>query len=206
MATVNYSKNCAQCHALYFDPLVDAQVPHDTPDVIHAFVTQALQRYIASHPGQVGRADPVRGRIPVNFPASMRPVRNATEWVTERTAVAERLLWSKTCAECHTIEARGGALPRVAASSVAKQWMPRARFDHRPHRMAACTSCHAAATSKSASDVLMPSIVSCQACHAASISGASGSGGSGGAESRCFECHDYHDWRGQDESHRRQAR
>jgi predicted CXXCH cytochrome family protein len=204
MTTVNYAKNCAPCHALYFDPLVDVPVPHDTPEVVHAFVTRTLQRYIASHPAQIGRPDPVRGRIPVNFPAPMRAVRNAAEWTAERTAAAERLLWSKTCAECHTmVDARNGSLPRVAASNVATLWMPRARFDHRPHRMTACAACHAAATSRSATDVLMPSIATCRQCHATSTS--TSDGGTGGAESRCFECHDYHDWRSQDESHRRQA-
>jgi predicted CXXCH cytochrome family protein len=62
--------------------------------------------------------------------------------------------------------------------------MPHARFDHRAHQLATCTSCHAAATSRETSDVLMPSIGVCQQCHKKSD----------GAEARCFECHAYHDW------------
>jgi len=62
--------------------------------------------------------------------------------------------------------------------------MPHARFDHRAHQLATCTSCHAATTSRETSDVLMPSIATCQACHTPRT----------GAEARCFECHGYHDW------------
>jgi len=197
MGPVTYAKNCASCHALYFDPLIDAVAPHDAPEKVHAMVVQSLRQFVATNPGQIGRPDPVRGRIAVNFPEPMRPVRNAAEWVEARTATVERLLWSKTCAECHTLEVRRAglvrrpglasqdpALPRVVPTNVRVRWMPHARFDHRPHQMASCVSCHAAQTSRETSDVLMPSIATCQQCHTPTR----------GAESRCFECHEYHDW------------
>lgn len=185
MAPVTFEKNCASCHPLFFDPLIDAMVPHDSPDKVHAFVTQSLREFIAGNPGQIGRPDPVRGRIPVNFPEPMRSVRNAADWVEARTASVERLLWSKTCAECHTIEGGRGALPRVVPTNIPTTWMPRARFDHAAHRLTNCTTCHAAETSRQTADVLMPSIATCQQCHKPSR----------GAESRCFECHEYHDWK-----------
>ncbi|HEY3045274.1 MAG TPA: hypothetical protein VGJ39_14680 [Vicinamibacterales bacterium] len=184
MAPVTYAAACASCHPLYFDPLIDAVAPHDTPDNVHAFVVQSLQRFIAGRPDQIGRVEPARGRIPVSFPTPMRPVRTAGAWTAERTAMAERLLWSKTCAECHTLESPAAALPRVVPTNIAKTWMPHARFDHRAHQLATCTSCHAASTSRDTSDVLMPSIATCQQCHKPSR----------GAEARCFECHAYHDW------------
>ena len=126
----------------------------------------------------------MRGRIPVNFPEPMRPVRNAADWVEARTGSVERLLWSKTCAECHTI-VEDPALPQIAPTNIPTGWMPRARFDHAAHQLTSCTSCHAATTSRLTSDVLMPSIETCQQCHKPSR----------GAESRCFECHEYHDWK-----------
>src|SRR5206468_10094744 len=76
------------------------------------------------------------------------------------------------------------ALPRVVPTNIAKAWMPHARFDHRAHQLATCTSCHAASASRDTSDVLMPSIATCQQCHKTS----------NGAEARCFECHAYRDW------------
>ena len=194
MSPVTYARDCASCHPLFFDPLIDAVAPHDTPEKVHAMVTQSLREFIAKNPAQIGRPDPVRGRIPVNFPEPMRPVRNVADWVEARTANAERLLWSKTCAECHTIETVGGPglalqdpapLPRVVPTNIPTGWMPRARFDHAAHQLTGCTSCHAATTSRLTSDVLMPSIATCQQCHKPSR----------GAESRCFECHEYHEWK-----------
>ena len=186
MAPITYAKDCASCHPLFFDPLIDAVAPHDTPEKVHAMVTQSLREFITRNPAQIGRPDPVRGRIPVNFPEPMRPVRNAADWVGARTANVERLLWSKTCAECHTIETvQNVALPRVVPTKMPTGWMPRARFDHAAHQLTSCTSCHAAQTSRLTSDVLMPGIATCQQCHKPSR----------GAESRCFECHEYHDWK-----------
>lgn len=196
MAPVTYAANCASCHPLYFDPLIDAVVPHDTLDKVNAFVAQSLEQFIASNPDQIGKVEPVRGRIPVSFPAleTMKPAQTAEAWTTERTAMVEQLLWSKTCAECHTIESAvadvgrvpsdPAPLPRVVPTNIARGWMPHARFDHRAHQLATCTSCHAASTSRDTSDVLMPSIATCQQCHKPS----------NGAEARCFECHGYHDW------------
>jgi hypothetical protein len=184
MVAVTYAKDCASCHPLFFDPLLDTLVPHDTPENVHAFVTQSLREFIARNPSQIGKPDPVRGRIPVNFPEPMEPVRNAAEWVDARTVTVERLLWSKTCAECHTVESRA-PLPRVAPTNIPAGWMPRARFDHGAHQMTNCTSCHTAQASRLTSDVLMPPIATCQQCHKPSR----------GAESRCFECHEYHEWK-----------
>jgi len=183
MAPVTYANNCASCHPLYFDPLIDAVAPHDEPEKVRAMTAQSLREFIAANPGQIGKPDPVRGRIPVNFPEPMPPVRTADEWVEARTASVQRLLWSKTCAECHTIE-RQPPVPRVVPTNVRSAWMPHARFDHGAHQMTSCTSCHAAVTSRDTSDVLMPSIATCQQCHKHTR----------GAESRCFECHEYHDW------------
>jgi hypothetical protein len=191
MAPVTYANNCASCHRLYFDPLIDAVAPHDTPEKVRAVVTQSLREFIATNPSQIGLSDPIRGRIPVNFPEPMPPVRDAAGWVEARTASVERLLWSKTCNECHTIVQRPAssvdrpALPEVVPTNIPTGWMLRARFHHASHQMTSCTACHAATTSRLTSDVLMPPIATCQQCHKPSR----------GAESRCFECHQYHDWK-----------
>jgi hypothetical protein len=131
------------------------------------------------------------------------------QWVTERTAEAEELLWRKTCNQCHTLRAyttgsSGRIEQSVAASEASKaydssfglpyvvpanttlQWMPHAKFDHSAHTGFTCVSCHEKAlTSTETSDVLLPGIANCQKCHAP---------GPEHAESRCFECHTYHDW------------
>lgn len=203
MAPVTYAQQCASCHPLAYDPLIDQPAPHDQPEMVRAAVVNALRAYITAHPEQVSQPDPIRGRIPVNFPVSLpRAARNTDEWVTMRLPIAERFLWTKTCAECHTLEDSAPAataaagtvapgvspaappLPRVVPTNVPAVWMPHAHFDHRAHRLATCASCHAADASRDTSDVLMPSIATCRQCHKPD----------NGAESRCFECHQYHDW------------
>jgi|SRR5581483_10350362 len=186
MPRITFARDCASCHPLFFDPAIAAQTPHDTPDVVHRAVVTALRAYITAHPDQVGRPDPVR-RIPLNFPTPS-PVlaRTADEWVARRTAAAERLLWTKTCAECHDFApaAEANGLPKEIPTNMPAVWMPHARFDHRAHQLTRCDSCHAAQGSRDTSDVLLPRIATCQRCHT----------GGDAAESRCFECHQYHDW------------
>jgi predicted CXXCH cytochrome family protein len=107
--------------------------------------------------------------------------------VAQKVEEAERLLWQKTCKECHVLtypapETR----PEIAKSAIPVQWMTHAQFNHRAHQLVGCTECHAQAKiSNNTADVLLPGIATCQKCH---------SGGRNAADSRCSECHDYHDW------------
>jgi predicted CXXCH cytochrome family protein len=70
--------------------------------------------------------------------------------------------------------------------------MPRAAFDHSPHLMVTCTSCHAAESSTRTSNVLLPSAAICASCHGGARRALLRE--TTQAESRCFECHRYHDW------------
>ncbi len=204
MAPVTFQENCARCHPLFFDERIAQPVPHAKPEVVRAFVQQALTGYIHENPRDITRADAEFRRVPLNFPrAPEPPARNAEEWVSRRAMADERILWNKTCAECHerAADAAPGqaaappdarALPAYAPSNITKQWMPRAAFDHTPHLMLTCQSCHAAEGSSKTSDVLMPNQATCASCHAAAKGALRLD--SGRAEGRCFECHSYHDW------------
>ena len=187
MAPVSYQRQCARCHPLFFDERIDGAAPHDTPDKVRAFVQDALARYIGANPGEISKPDSLFRRVPLNFPRPAEPpARTPAEWVARRAAADERLLWNKTCAECHVRESpfpASSGLPVFARTNITARWMPRAAFDHRPHLMVACTDCHAARTSTETADVLMPVEAVCATCHSP-----------GRAESRCFECHRYHDW------------
>lgn len=199
MAPVTYEQNCASCHALFFDERIEQVAPHVKPGIVRVFVQQALTAYISQNPGDISRPDSEFRRVPLNFPRPPEPpARNAQEWVERRVAADERLLWNKTCAECHERDLHAAApaspgLPAYAPTNVTKQWMPRAAFDHTPHLMVRCSSCHAAEASTKTSDVLMPDQAACATCHAPSKGALRP--GSGQAESRCFECHQYHDWK-----------
>lgn len=183
MAPPTYAQACAACHALRFDARIAAEVPHEKPEAVRAFVEQELRKYIAQNPADI--RNPVGP--PRRLPDSPPPViaRNADEWVALQMRGAETLLWRKTCAECHTLNLTGGA-PQVQPAKIPAVWMPHARFSHPTHRLLTCESCHAVGESRETRDVLLPAINTCQQCH---------HGGAVAADNRCATCHTYHEWR-----------
>jgi predicted CXXCH cytochrome family protein len=195
MAPITYEQNCARCHPLFFDERLDRAVPHAEPALVRAFVRQVLTDYIRENPGALSQPDSAVRRVPLNFPRPPEPpARTAEEWIVRRAAADERLLWNKTCVECHDVQtaASGAAVPVYAPSNITRRWMLRAAFDHSPHLMMTCTSCHAADASTSTADVLLPAQAICASCHAPASRTPLRQ--SARAESRCFECHRYHDW------------
>ncbi|HVA72874.1 MAG TPA: hypothetical protein VNF02_07145 [Candidatus Limnocylindrales bacterium] len=186
MAPATYANACFSCHPLQFDARFRDSVPHDKPEIVHAFLVKRFEDYIAAHPAAV-RESAALPRLPEkSVPPRVRVLTRAA-WVAEQVSTAENLLWRKTCAECHTlIFSTGNPLPAVAPSQITTRWLPHALFSHDAHRMVTCASCHAsAASSEIASDVLLPSVRTCQECHAARASA---------APSGCYECHTYHNW------------
>jgi hypothetical protein len=199
-----FATTCAACHLLTFDERFDVGVPHDKPEVVHAFLAKKFQEYIAAHPAEVRVVrDPSRDLTEEPLQPEVR-ILTPAQWVAERTAEAEELLSRKTCKQCHLYETHvdssivriptrlesgsetAGSLPDIAPAKTTMRWLPHAKFDHDAHRSFTCTSCHAKALSSTeTSDVLIPGIENCTTCHAP---------GPEHAESRCFECHTYHDW------------
>jgi hypothetical protein len=185
MAPPTYAKTCAACHGLQFDKRFTEGAPHDTPEVIHAFLDQQFQQYILQHPDEVRETLPVPGLPEKPQPVAVR-VLTPQQWVAERVTESERLLYGKTCKQCHALSfAPTATLPVVAKSNITPRWMPQANFNHDRHQMVACTECHAALGSRETSDILLPGIATCEKCHHP---------GSDAVEARCFECHTYHDW------------
>lgn len=186
MAPTSYSKHCAGCHTLLFDKRFAEGVPHDTPEVIHAFLIRKFQGYIATHAAELRESLSTVALPAKPLPVSPR-VYTSQQWVDARVTETEQLLWAKTCKQCHALSTSSPTqLPAVAKSNVAVRWFQHAVFDHDQHRLVTCESCHAKArASQETTDILLPGIRVCRQCHHA---------GSDGAESRCFECHEYHDW------------
>jgi len=188
MVPVKYAQSCAACHQLQFDKRFEESVPHDKAEVVHEFVVKKFREYLAKNPGAWRVAEQPAGRI-AGKPAEARPAaRSPEQWLQERVAEAEKLLWSKTCKECHSLSTpAGAALPAVAKANTTVRWLPHAKFDHEIHRMMKCEGCHQAAekTQETAETayMLLPSVQLCRDCHKPGL-----------AESRCFECHSYHDW------------
>jgi hypothetical protein len=190
MAPVKFATACAGCHSLAFDGRFNEGVPHDKPEEVHAFLAKKFSEYIAAHPGELREVrDPGRDLTGKPIPPAVHGY-TANEWVATRISDAEKLLWRKTCKQCHALSlpppAGQNALPVVEPARTTVKWMPHARFDHDAHRGFSCAGCHEKALSSTeTSDVLLPGIATCKTCHAP---------GPEHAESRCFECHTYHDW------------
>jgi hypothetical protein len=112
MAPLKFANTCAGCHLLTFDKRFDDGVPHDTPQVIHEYLVKRFAKYIATHPSELRqmqdpeRAVAGRDRLPT------ARVLTAAQWVAERVAVSQELLWHKTCAQCHGVS--GSSLQDVS--------------------------------------------------------------------------------------------
>jgi len=189
MVPIRFATHCAGCHTLQFDTRFgNQQVPHDKPEVVHTFLIKKFEDYIAGHPSAIREVVLINRQVPEDAPTP-RMARNATEWVQFRTEDAERLLWAKTCKQCHVLVPNGSSIPQIAATNIAGRWLEHAEFDHRSHRMMTCASCHShAVESHNTADILLPGIATCRQCHREQSSSKDS------AEGRCFECHQYHDW------------
>lgn len=189
MVPVKFANHCAGCHTLQFDTrFAGQQVPHDKPEIVHAFLVKNFQEFIAANPAAVHQIEPPGRQVP-RRDRPIRIARNAEEWVQFRVDDAEWLLWTKTCKQCHTITSTAAALPEILPSQIRSRWLEHAKFDHHAHRMMSCASCHAKAIdSHDTADVLLPGIETCRACHRDQTRSREV------AEGRCFECHQYHDW------------
>src|SRR5215472_4064693 len=113
MAPVRFANACAACHSLTFDRRFDEGVPHDKPEVVHAFLVREFQQYIASHPSELrATRDADQELTGRPFPPQIRTLA-PQQWIAERTAEAEELLWRKTCNQCHTLGWLSKNLPTI---------------------------------------------------------------------------------------------
>jgi hypothetical protein len=89
------------------------------------------------------------------------------------------------CGECHTPAMRGGK-PGVVPVTLVSRYMTDGWFNHKAHAQEKCTSCHAAETSTSSSDLLLPKLAQCRTCHLGEDSHQAD------VPSGCAMCHGYH--------------
>lgn len=193
---VRMEQHCQGCHSLAFDPTnPGALLPHGEPaEVILAMEGHFLRQLVDERTDVKART---RRRIPDRSPPAPACTGTAFEcaqFFTRREA--EQQFADGGCATCHAVtDLEGDDLHtryQVMPVRLAQDFLPRARFDHRSHATlpdtagdAACESCHKARRSTQASDLLLPSIASCQQCH-----GNLDDHGKVGME--CVSCHDFH--------------
>src|SRR5437899_11363950 len=99
-APINHYRHCAACQLLRFDTKkrFTEGVPHGKqPREIHEFLMNKYQVYIANHPAEL-RTTPMHDRNLTGKPASpLVQTLTPPQWVDERVAEAEKILWRKTC-------------------------------------------------------------------------------------------------------------
>jgi hypothetical protein len=219
IAPPNFANACAGCHLLTFDTRFEEGVPHDIPQVIHEYLVRRFAKYIATHPSELHEAqNPLRNLAGRENRPAMRTVSGA-QWVAERVAVSEELLWHKTCAQCHAVSASTLQDVRIARWDTGKS-------SHQTSPSVSLAGLELGATERSLPEIANANITlqwlpnarfdhdahrgfSCTGCHQNALTSTETSdilipgiatcqkchaGGSDRAESRCFECHTYHDW------------
>jgi hypothetical protein len=174
---------CEGCHSLVagriagggFGKLRHGDLKHLAEDLAkigtgrRAPVTPARPR-----PGQLGSASPYRADFG-------RPVR-------AYIGISNALSADGVCTECHLPTTGAGGQADLMPVNLPDRFLTSGFFNHEAHKKQECTDCHAADTSKAASDLLMPDLKSCRECHL----GAAAAKTRKIVPSDCAMCHAYH--------------
>ncbi len=190
MAPIRMDRDCADCHQLKFEPKDTTRLlPHgDVRGVVRTirefYSAMVLKGGVTSD----GDTAPERRRRPGQTFSKAERLQ-AIAWVEKRSNKAEGYVFGKSvCGACHVVTKGGGPDTsgwKITPVDLADRWMPKGRFHHERHEMLECKSCHNAAESDSAKDVILPAVASCGQCH----------GGENAARkvpSGCVTCHDFH--------------
>lgn len=188
---VNMEQNCQMCHSLAFDRVGDTirTLRHGDPKQVVADLRAFYRSTGPVTPINLGgqaRRRPgdfavARTQAAYNFAAATRP---------GRADQAIRAVFSQggACFDCHAVTAPtapGAADWGIVPVRLTDRYMMKGWFDHKSHETESCDSCHAAKTSSSSTDVMLPKIDSCRTCHG-------GETASKAVPSSCAMCHDYH--------------
>jgi predicted CXXCH cytochrome family protein len=184
-------RDCQMCHSLAFER-IDGTVRtlrHGEPDQV---VADLRAYYRTTGPA----VPPTLGATPRRLPglyAQSRVARTYQWAAVARPANAEeaiKAVFSQggACYDCHVIGAPGtNGKPGWQVMSVHQptRYMMKGWFDHKAHKEEPCATCHAAAKSTRATDLLLPGIAVCSDCHGGPSSKAD-------VPSNCAMCHSYH--------------
>jgi hypothetical protein len=129
---------------------------------------------VRQRPGEIGRGSPYRADFG-------RPVR-------AYIGLSNALSLGGVCTECHLPTRGPTGQADLIPVNLPDRFFTSSFFNHDAHKKEKCTDCHAADTSRAASDLLIPDLNSCRDCHL-------GAGAVKTAKivpSECAMCHAYH--------------
>ena len=188
---VSMEQNCQMCHDLAFDRIggTTRTLRHGDP----AQVVAELRAYYANHAPE---RPAVLGGMARRRPGDGAAANTAADYYAavghtgSGGARAIRAVFSRggACYDCHVIEQATNPYTlnfEVHPVRMPQRYFKLGWFDHRAHTTETCESCHAAKTSNSSADVLLPGIKSCRTCHGGESARAQ-------VPSSCAMCHDYH--------------
>ena len=209
MKAVNYQQHCASCHPLSVQIVgndLDAKLakaaeqfnhqpaPHKGPATVREALRQRYARFLDQHPEVLDRPVVAEPRQPLRAGPSTELAGGGRDaWLSVQLQTAERMLFTGAggCRYCHDVKIvdrwpyRLGACRMDQRPTSARGGFPMASSTTVPpaHQVLDCTHCHAAPTSQTARDVLLPGVQSCRECHAPGKT----------ARFDCVHCHQYHD-------------
>lgn len=195
MRPIEMERDCGYCHELTFQPEnldVLRELPHakatEVAEIVHDYYSARVLEGGVNVPGA---PQSVRRRPGIPLTGAQRE--EGLGWAAEQAELELKAIMEvRLCGDCHVAEAkpdpdvRGRTIWTVQGALLQRRWMPKSYFNHEPHFAMDCVSCHAATTSKKATDVLMPPIETCRDCHVGESAGAAS------ASSECLACHEFH--------------
>ena len=188
---VDMERNCQMCHSLAFDRIGGAVRTLRHGD-IGQMMADLRAMYRATTPDRPLELGGMARRRPGQY--AQGEVYHAWFGATTSRAgngeAAIRQVFSKggACYDCHVVTppgTNGSTNWNVVPVHQVNRYLVHGWFDHAAHTTQTCISCHAAAKSRDAADVLVPGIETCRSCHGGEASAAK-------VPSSCAMCHSYH--------------
>lgn len=189
---VDMKEDCSMCHSLAFDEIGGTvrTLRHGEPAMVQADLRAYYRSTRPNRPINLGGMKRRR-------PGESNEVRVASDYARavqfrpSRANLAINQVFSRggACFDCHGITpptARGRVDYGIKPVTQTDRYMEKGWFSHDAHNDEDCTSCHNAATSKAAEDLLLPGIKTCRECHGGEFQKSSD------VPSSCAMCHDYH--------------
>jgi hypothetical protein len=187
---VDMEGDCAMCHDLAFDQVGGTvrTLRHGSPEQVVADLREYFRGRVPPRPSILGPdarrrpGDVMQIRNTIQYARAVQGAGSAAD-----QAIRAVFAPNGACYDCHVVQ-----LPppgnshayRIRPVAFPTRYMQHGWFDHRAHQQTECATCHNAAGSQSANDLLLPGLETCQTCH--------GGESSGEVPSTCAMCHDFH--------------
>jgi hypothetical protein len=185
---VSMERNCQSCHSLAFERIggTNRTLRHGQPDQVIADIRSFYRN--GGPPASMSLSGIARHQVG-GYAAHVNTLPHSWPGGAEG-AVARVFSKGGACYDCHIITQSGGGF-HVTKVVQPDHYFTKGWFNHAAHATESCASCHAASTSQSATDVLIPGISTCRTCHVGA-DGAALKSVSKPTRSSCALCHDYH--------------